>query len=63
MRQTLGSPVLAPTAGESRGLEWEAKGEGGGRRKGVKWGRREEVMERDKECGQSSGKGNGGRVA
>lgn len=39
MRQTLGSPVLAPTAGESRGLEWEAKGEGGGRRRrGVKWG-------------------------
>lgn len=58
MRQTLGSPVLAPTAGKRTG-NWS--GEEGGRGRGPKRGRREEVL--DQECGQRSAKGTGEGVA
>lgn len=41
MRQTLGSPVLAPTAGRTQRLEWEMKGRRAERAE-------EEVMESDR---------------
>lgn len=36
------------------------KGEGGRKEERAEVGRREEVVEGDKECGQRSGEGNGG---
>lgn len=40
-------------------MVWEVKGVGEGRRRrGPKWGKREEIMERGKKCGQGSRMGN-----